>query len=211
MQFNYIENMISQSPLDFNYKFGINDNSPDKFRCNNITIMSKNLNTDSVKSYVNQIYQLDLFNGLDNEESYEYDISNVDNGFSEIDNISMLSLEKKDNVSTDNSLSEKVFTSTLSSISGFSSNINNLMSYNSKLSQGFVLTNNLVNSGLNVFNLIQTINQSKDMYNSTKDSINSQIELLNEKTEANREFIQSLKDRQEQNKQKYISKSKNMV
>lgn len=211
MQFNYIENMISQSPLDFNYKFGINDNSPDKFRCNNITIMSKNLNTDSVKSYVNQIYQLDLFNGLDNEESYEYDISNVDNGFSEIDNISMLSLEKKDNVSTDNSLSEKVFTSTLSSISGFSSNINNLMSYNSKLSQGFVLTNNLVNSGLNVFNLIQTINQSKDMYNATKDSINSQIELLNEKTEANREFIQSLKDRQEQNKQKYISKSKNMV
>lgn len=212
MQFNYIENMISQSPLDFNYKFGINDNSPDKFRCNNITIMSKNLNTDSVKSYVNQSYQLDLFNGLDNEESYEYDISNVDNGFSEIDNISMLSLEKKDTVSSDNSLVKTVFTSILSSISGGEfSNINNIVSYNSKLSQGFALTNNLVNFGLNVFNLAQTINQSKDMYNATKYSINSQIELLNERTEANREFIQSLKDRQEQNKQKYVSKSKNMV
>lgn len=211
MQFNYIETMVSQSPLDFNYKFGINDNSPDKFRCNNISIMSNNFNTDSVKSYVNQNYQLDLFNGLDNEESYQYDISNIDSGFSGIDDISMLSLEKKDNVSTDNNTGEKVFTSALSSISGFGSNMNSLMSNNNTMSQGFALTNNLVNFGLNIFNLVQTINQSKDMYNATKDSVNAQIELLNERTEANKEFIQSLKDRQEQNRQKYVSVSKNMI
>lgn len=211
MQFNYIETMVSQSPLDFNYKFGINDNSPDKFRCDNITIMSNNFNTDSIKSYFNYNYQLDLFNGLDNEESYEYDISNVDNGFSNIDDLSMLSLEKKDNISTDNDISKKIFISSLSSIGGFGNNINYIATNNSKLSQGFALANNIVNFGLAVFNLYQTIKNSQDTYNDTKRSIDAQIELLNEQTEANREFIQSLKDRKEQNRQKYVSVSKNMV
>lgn len=207
MQFNYIETMISQSPLDFNYKFGINDNSPDKFRCNNITIITNTLNTDSVKSYVNGNYSLDLFTGLDNEDTYDYDISYVDSSFSSIDDMSMLSLEKKDNVEY------KETNISISSIINQANNsftqMSNFTSSNDLFSQGVGTFTNIFNLGLNVFNLVQTINQSKSLYNSTKASVDAQISLLNEMTESNREFIQTLKDRKEQNRLKYVSVSQN--
>ena len=207
MQFNYIETMISQSPLDFNYKFGINDNSPDKFRCDNITIMTNTLNTDSVKSYVNGNYSLDLFTGLDNEDTYDYDISYVDSSFSSIDDMSMLSLEKKDNVEY------KETNISISSIINQANNsftqMSNFTSSNDLFSQGVGTFTNIFNLGLNVFNLVQTINQSKNLYNSTKASVDAQISLLNEMTESNREFIQTLKDRKEQNRLKYVSVSQN--
>ena len=41
MQFNYQDKYISQSPLDFNYQFGLNNNSADKFNYNEISILSK--------------------------------------------------------------------------------------------------------------------------------------------------------------------------
>lgn len=207
MQFNYIETMISQSPLDFNYKFGINDNSPDKFRCDNITIMTNTFNTDSVKSYVNGNYSLDLFTGLDNEDTYDYDISYVDSSFSNIDDMSMLSLEKKDNVEY------KETNISISSIINQANNSFNQMSSftssNDLFSQGVGTFTNIFNLGLNIFNLVQTINQSKNLYNSTKASVDAQISLLNEMTESNREFIQTLKDRKEQNRLKYVSVSQN--
>ena len=207
MQFNYIETMISQSPLDFNYKFGINDNSPDKFRCDNITIITNTLNTDSVKSYVNGNYSLDLFTGLDNEDTYDYDISYVDSSFSSIDDMSMLSLEKKDNVEY------KETNISISSIINQANNsftqMSNFTSSNDLFSQGVGTFTNIFNLGLNVFNLVQTINQSKNLYNSTKASVDAQISLLNEMTESNREFIQTLKDRKEQNRLKYVSVSQN--
>lgn len=210
MQFNYIKTMVSQSPLDFNYKFGLNDNSPDKFRCDNITIMSKTFSTESVKSYVNQSYSLDLFSGLDDEETYEYEIPNVDS-LSSVDDMSILSLEKQEKIYNNNNTFNKLATSIFNNTLNYANSLNSILGNNSNLAQGFGLANNLMSLTFGIFDLVQTINQSKDMYNSTKNSVNAQIDLLNEKTEANREFIQSLKDRQEQNKQKYISVSKDMV
>lgn len=211
MQFNYIETMISQSPLDFNYKFGLNDNSPDKFRCNNISIMSKNLNTNSLKSFTNPNFNLNLFDGLDNEDSYEYDISYVSNSFSGVDNLSMLSLDKMDKVKESNDTFNNIGKSLFSSTLNFNNNLNGIFGKSDNLNQGFGLTSNLVNFGLNVYNLVSTIQNSKDTLNTAKDSINAQIDLINEKTEANKEFIQSLKDRQEKNRQKYVSSSNNMI
>ena len=40
MNFNYLDSYITQSPLDFNYQFGINNNTPDKFNYNEISVLT---------------------------------------------------------------------------------------------------------------------------------------------------------------------------
>lgn len=192
MQFNYMETMVSQSPLDFNYKFGINDNSPDKFRCDNMFIKSNLLQEVKIDFSNNAMLQVSpLENMFSNEENYEVEIMSIRDKF----NISWgdISLQKMQKIHTSSMYKSQINTSVLNMASIMMSGagkINATLSIGDNVAgQAVNLVNALVDFGFAVYNLVNTINTYNDLIKDTKESVDKQIELLNEKIESNREFV----------------------
>lgn len=203
MQFNYIENMVSLSPLDFSYKFGLNNNSPDKFRCDNITITSNIISPLNISSVVNIPNLINTFDNIYEAENFEVTYMPANDRF----NISLgdLNMQKMDKVKS--SLSQQHYSNF--AINQFNLILNNTfkivntLTNQSKTGQIIDLTNAVVDFAINITNMIMTTRYYDNMISEAKEYNKALIELLNEKIEANKEFIELCKEKISQQKIKY--------
>lgn len=92
MQFNYQNEYVSQSPLDFNYKFGLNDNSANRFNYNDISIVSSMINNLSNSN----VSPLQLANTLVNASDLL-----IDNSTIEVSSIAMNTISFTKSLSTE--------------------------------------------------------------------------------------------------------------
>ena len=174
--------MVTLSPLDFNYQYGsVNDNSPDKFRCDNTTILDS--------SYLSS--NNDLYNNKDSSSSDLYDFGSI---------LSDPFHEEKQNViglESDTVTSYDIYQEKLSSISITYVNLLSGLASSFFGSLGSIKGNYDINKGYSIedvgFSFIAAITsvyniaQKWQIYYS---SLQSQSELINEKITTMNENIQ---------------------
>ena len=232
MQFNYQDKYISQSPLDFNYQFGLNNNSADKFNYNEISILSKlgSIGFNAMNVPIsNTLMQLSGFM----VERTEYEIESIE--IPSVDYSPKFNLEFKSKIA-DTYNWTKFGLNILNDVINFTMNVGgslsnsnsstmteftfdrNSMSFNqtgqfsTKSSMtGGEITNialaavqTLSNLGMSIVNGIQR----QEQLDSYKGMIDKQIELLNENIDANREFIQQAKEAIAQRQNRFEKSSK---
>lgn len=201
MIFNYIETMVSKSPLDFSYEYGkCNDNSPDKFRCNNIQILTNSFRNTEIRQMTNNP-QLDinLFEDLSNEKSYEL----VYTPSAESSSLEGLTLTKQEKTETTKTAFKNFLSSSLSHGQQIQGIWNTNPQDTNKL--GWGLANNLLQLGFSSFGLYSTITTAKENYEANRDSVNEQIQNINEQINDNKAFISNAIEKMNKNKQKYAT------
>ena len=238
MNFNYQDEYVSQSPLDFNYQFGLNNNTPDKFNCNDIKVKST-INTSLVSNLISIPNTLISAAKLLDDE--EYEIEEIPLNIISFNSPIKLGTMQKINIQ-DNTMKylSNIATSTLTTTSGIvsslPSNVNNWDTgkYKRGLDVGdtYVVKNSNITKVDNgntakvtsgqitslIFSGIQlgiTIGNSiingisrENQLDSYKGMIDKQIELLNENIDANREFIQQAKEAIAQRQNRFEKSSK---
>lgn len=203
MQFNYIENMVSLSPLDFGYKFGINDNSPDKFRYDNTVITSNIIAPLAISSVINIPNLIDTFDKITDEDNFEVTYMPANDNF----NISLgdLNMQKMDKVKS--SLTHKDYSNfaknSFNTILNSTFKMINTLNTTSKTGQIIDLTSAVVDFAMNLTNMIMTAQYYDNMISEAKETNRVLTELLNEKIEANKEFIELCREKISQQKIKY--------
>lgn len=185
--YNYIPQMVSLSPLDFNYQYGsVNDNSPDKFRCDNISILDSSYIASNNDLYNNQSSSSDIYEfgnilsdpfyeeekkviGLDSDTVTSYDIYQKKLSSISITNVNILSA---------------LASSFLGSIGSIKGNYDVDNGYKSSDVLFSILT-----AGYNVYMLIQNWNTYSSYLNKHAELISEKITAMNEQIQANNEFM----------------------
>lgn len=201
--FKYIPIVASQNPMDFNYKFGFNDNSPDRF-CYTDALA----NIGSAFTQQSQLFKSNVANDL---ISFKEILNNDDmvSNFTIIEspykvrnhftnNIKRLKAMKSLDISAMNTKTainsvKQAFNITMTGLNMAASNYQKSVSVQASKntdSAGEVM--DLVNSVLvlatNISSMAQTIEALKSKETTFEKQVNNQIALLNESIEASREF-----------------------
>lgn len=191
MQFNYIETMVTTNE----YSVGINDNSPEKFRCDNIVINVNRLSNQSTKSMMQSYAQfapLDIMSSLDDEDAYDVEFVPRD---MDID----ISLEKMDKVEK----GKIDYMTSISSAVKYAQNMMQIANTKDTEAQGWMMAFQILQMGFNIWMLTETIKNNRENYDTVKDSVDSQIEDLNERIESNQKFVAETKERLNKSKGNY--------
>lgn len=213
MGFDYIETMVSMSPLDFNYNYGeVNNNSPDKFRINNVSIIAGSnfmspykLSNQSINKNLFNISndadeELSMFSAFEDDNT-EYEVVGWTESSSMLDDI-WLTKETKEEVE-DVDYKSLALEAASSIFNGINSSLN---SFNATtFNQGMALAANLMQTVALGVDMWATIHYGKQMVSEAKKLADKKIELLNEKIEDNKAFIADLKERMNKQKLKSIS------
>lgn len=194
--FKYIPIVVSQNPMDFNYKFGFNDNSPDKF-CYTDTLA----NIGSIFTQQSQLFKSNATNDLISfNEILKNDdmISNftiiespyqVKNYFT--NNIKRLDLMKFNDIKAMNT--QIAINATNQTFNLFMNGINSAINNKpSTSSQAMDLANSILSLINNITSLVQTIQTLKTKETKLTANIKDQIALLNESIESSREFREQM-------------------
>ena len=214
MQFDYIETMVSMSPLDFNYEYGeVNNNSPDKFRINNCSIITKEFtqpfrskfrlpsSNSMLISNDEELAGNSLF--LDEDESY--DVEYIPSEASVLAEGLWLEKEEKEdtsNLETSTSIEGILVTTFSFGMSTFQ----NLTSTNTSMTDsisGLLLS--IINAGVSAFNLWATIRHGRETLAETRKIVNLRIEELNERIADNEAFIKQAQEKMNNRNIKSIS------
>lgn len=191
MQFNYIETMVTTNE----YSVGINDNSPEKFRCDNIVINVNRLSNQSIRSMMQSYAQfapLDIMSSLDDEDAYDVEFVPRD---MDID----ISLEKMDKVEK----GKIDYMTSISSAVKYAQNMMQIANTKDTEAQGWMMAFQILQMGFNIWMLTETIKNNRENYDTVKDSVDSQIEDLNERIESNQKFVAETKERLNKSKGNY--------
>lgn len=191
MQFNYIETMVTTNE----YSVGINDNSPEKFRCDNIVINVNRLSNQSTRSMMQSYVQfapLDIMSSLDDEDAYDVEFVPRD---MDID----ISLEKMDKVEK----GKIDYMTSISSAVKYAQNMMQIANTKDTEAQGWMMAFQILQMGFNIWMLTETIKNNRENYDTVKDSVDSQIEDLNERIESNQKFVAETKERLNKSKGNY--------
>lgn len=191
MQFNYIETMVTTNE----YSVGINDNSPEKFRCDNIVINVNRLSNQSTRSMMQSYAQfapLDIMSSLDDEDAYDVEFVPRD---MDID----ISLEKMDKVEK----GKIDYMTSISSAVKYAQNMMQIANTKDTEAQGWMMAFQILQMGFNIWMLTETIKNNRENYDTVKDSVDSQIEDLNERIESNQKFVAETKERLNKSKGNY--------
>lgn len=191
MQFNYIETMVTTNE----YSVGINDNSPEKFRCDNIVINVNRLSNQSTRSMMQSYAQfapLDIISSLDDEDAYDVEFVPRD---MDID----ISLEKMDKVEK----GKIDYMTSISSAVKYAQNMMQIANTKDTEAQGWMMAFQIFQMGFNIWMLTETIKNNRENYDTVKDSVDSQIEDLNERIESNQKFVAETKERLNKSKGNY--------
>lgn len=191
MQFNYIETMVTTNE----YSVGINDNSPEKFRCDNIVINVNRLSNQSTRSMMQSYAQfapLDIMSSLDDEDAYDVEFVPRD---MDID----ISLEKMDKVEK----GKIDYMTSISSAVKYAQNMMQIANTKDTEAQGWMMAFQILQIGFNIWMLTETIKNNRENYDTVKDSVDSQIEDLNERIESNQKFVAETKERLNKSKGNY--------
>lgn len=209
MQFDYIETMISMSPLDFNYNYGeVNNNTPDKFRINNVSIITgpnfrspyKLSNTSLNKNLFNNAdEELSMFSAFE-EDNTDYEVLGYTEATSILSDIYLTKETKQETEEIDykSLVLEGAFTA-FNSISG-SFNVGS-----SNLNQGMALAANLMQTVALGVDIWATVHYGKQMVSKAREIADQKIEELNERISENKAFIEDLKEKMNKQKLKSIS------
>ena len=191
MQFNYIETMVTTNE----YSVGINDNSPEKFRCDNIVINVNRFSNQSTRSMMKSYAQfapLDIMSSLDDEDAYDVEFVPRD---MDID----ISLEKMDKVEK----GKIDYMTSISSAVKYAQNMMQIANTKDTEAQGWMMAFQILQMGFNIWMLTETIKNNRENYDTVKDSVDSQIEDLNERIESNQKFVAETKERLNKSKGNY--------
>lgn len=220
MQFDYIETMVSLSPLDFNYEYGkVNNNSPDKFRINNCTIVTKEFSQpfrsrykidNSLNFLYNTMTELEDNNAIfDEDESYDIQFFPEDALYSHGNGVW---LKKEDKVTDTSQFTLETTTIEGILVSTFSTGFGAFNSLTSSSSNGdtmagdiTALVMNIINLGVNIYNLWATIQRGKERLAQVREMVRLRVEELNERIAENEAFIKQAQEKINQRNLKSIS------
>ena len=226
MNFNYLDSYITQSPLDFNYQFGINNNTPDKFNYNEISVLTNTAITmiNNESPMLSLPTMLVSATNLLDDNVGEFEIVSISNSLSWNNPLDTTKLDKirLNNFDIENFISSIMnhilaFGSTLSNVSS-ATNINpflqgtngevsiwnrETMSFendNVSASDVFMLSYAAIQLTMSAVNIGFSWKDRLDSEKTKNKLLQSKIDLMNENITANNEFMeqakQAIQDRQ---------------
>lgn len=224
MNFNFINQLISLSPLDFTYQFGLNNNEPNRFNYNDITILTTSMT--SIATFMVQLPNTLVQFSTDNDNGYEINSLPIHS----VDYTPNISLDKMDKLNTkfDNlnfvsgliNATMNFALSTASSV--LNSNVeqvdsNNRFAFDGGKNPSDITNNQIIGITMSSINLITNsvmygiswANKQREFDDYSK-LIDTKINLINENIEANREFMQQARDEMAKRQQRF-SKSNRMI
>ena len=201
MKFDATDSTVSLNPMDFNYEFGMNDNSESYFNYNSISLFTnamtsinqQNLSTSFSGSFIDGSNM--LMNPFNDNVVVGYEVSQ--SSINTIDYTPTLDFNKLDTLSTKYDMSN-LYTSIINTTFSTLNNMINTIGLSDKaLDKGAGIQDAIsqaFNFGLNVYSAYQNVANAIDSYERNKELVNKKIELYNEKADANREFVSQCKE-----------------
>lgn len=226
MNFNYLDSYITQSPLDFNYQFGINNNTPDKFNYNEISVLTNTAITmiNNESPMLSLPTMLVSATNLLDDNVGEFEIVSISNSLSWD---KPLDTTKLDKIKLNNFDIENFISSIMNHVLAFGSTLSNVSSATNKnpflqgtngevsiwnretmsfennnvsASDGFMLAYAAIQLTMSAVNIGFSWKDRLDSEKTKNKLLQSKIDLMNENITANNEFMeqakQAIQDRQ---------------
>lgn len=236
MNFNYLDSYITQSPLDFNYQFGINNNTPDKFNYNEISVLTNTAITmiNNESPMLSLPTMLVSATNLLDDNVGEFEIVSISNSLSWNNPLDTTKLDKirLNNFDIENFISSIMnhilaFGSTLSNVSS-ATNINpflqgtngevsiwnrETMSFDNNsvsASDGFILGYAAIQLTMSAVNMGFSWKNRLENEKTKNKLLQSKIDLMNENITANNEFMEQAKQ-VIQDRQRRFEKSSRII